>query len=371
MDYALGILWHERNRFLPGILAVGFSALLIALQLGLLLGMFSLVSTPIDRSTADVWVGYPGVESLETGLPIPMAWRSRLESEPEVERTEGYVEGIVFWPRRDGGTVMCLVVGSGLGPTALGAIADLTPELRDRLTEPGALVLDADEFARLGLSGLGDTAEVSGCRVRIVGQVHRVKALGAVYLFCSLQTARMLLQIPADQATYLLARCRHPAQARMVVDRLRRYPNLSAYTSAELSRASQVHWLVKTKAGVALSCAALLGLLVGAAVTSQTLYAATVASLREFAVLAALGIPRWRAAVLIVSEAFWVGLLGIGLALPTAFGLAWVFTQLGAQVDLSGWLLAFAVTVTLGMALLSGLLALRSLRLVEPAGLLR
>jgi hypothetical protein len=29
------------------------------------------------------------------------------------------------------------------------------------------------------------------------------------------------------------------------------------------------------------------------------------------------------------------------------------------------------VTVTLGMALLSGLLALRSLRLVEPAGLLR
>ena len=40
----------------------------------------------------------------------------------------------------------------------------------------------------------------------------------------------------------------------------------------------------------------LLGLLVGAAITSQSLFGATVASLREFAVLRAMGIPRWRMA---------------------------------------------------------------------------
>src|SRR6516165_7496257 len=64
MDFVLATIWHERNRFLPAILAVAFATLLTAMQTGLLLGIFSTVSMPIDRSRADVWVGYPGVESV-------------------------------------------------------------------------------------------------------------------------------------------------------------------------------------------------------------------------------------------------------------------------------------------------------------------
>ena len=57
MPYSLATLWHERNRYLPAVLAVAFSALLIALQCGLLLGLFSITSTPIDHAGADLWVG--------------------------------------------------------------------------------------------------------------------------------------------------------------------------------------------------------------------------------------------------------------------------------------------------------------------------
>ncbi len=32
MIYSLATIWHDRQRFLPGVLAVAFSALLIALQ---------------------------------------------------------------------------------------------------------------------------------------------------------------------------------------------------------------------------------------------------------------------------------------------------------------------------------------------------
>src|SRR5262249_19838254 len=111
--------------------------------------------------------------------------------------------------------------------------------------------------------------------------------------------------------------------------------------------------------------------LVGAAVTSQTLYAATVASLREYAVLQALGIPRWRIAGMVVALSFWVGAAGVGLALPTVFGLARGAGMLGVPVLTPGWLLSSATAVTLLMAVLSGFWALRSLRLIEPAVLLR
>src|SRR5262249_60498804 len=85
---------------------------------------------------------------------------------------------------------------------------------------------------------------------------------------------------------------------------------LSAFTSASFSLHSRLHWLTKTKAGIALGLAAALGLLVGAVVTSQTLYAATAAQLREYAVLRAMGIPRWRMALTVLAQSFWVGAAG-------------------------------------------------------------
>ena len=147
--------------------------------------------------------------------------------------------------------------------------------------------------------------------------------------------------------------------------------NISAFTAPEFSFRSQWHWLTKTKAGIALGYAAALGLLVGAVVTSQTLYAATAASLREYAVLRALGIPRWRMAAMVMTQAFFVGLIGTCLALPAVWGLAQLADHLTVQVLLPWWLLTGAAAVTLFMALISGLLALRSLRDVEPATLLR
>ena len=132
-----------------------------------------------------------------------------------------------------------------------------------------------------------------------------------------------------------------------------------------------MHWLTKTKAGIALGYAAALGLLVGAVVTYQTLSAAVKGSLREYAVLRALGIPRWRMAMAVMAQSFWVGVIGVGLSFPAVYGLAFVAARMGLDVILPWQLLVMATGVTLTMALLSGLLALRTLRQVEPAMLLR
>jgi len=122
---------------------------------------------------------------------------------------------------------------------------------------------------------------------------------------------------------------------------------------------------------VALGYAAALGLLVGAIVTGQTLYGATTAQLREYAVLWALGIPVRRMKALVLAQALWVGLAGVALALPAIFVVAAVAKMLNLLVLLPVWLLAATGGVTLVMALVSGLVGLRSLRRIEPAILLR
>jgi putative ABC transport system permease protein len=373
MSYALSTLWYERQRFLPAVLAVAFSALLIALQCGLLLGLFAITSIPIDESRADIWVGHPAVPSVDLGRPIPEAWMSYLNVS-EIERTEPFMEGFAYWEKPTGGTELCLVIGSRLGPHSLGAVKELTPEHRMRLSELGAVVVDEGEFDRLGIKKVGDTAEVVGRRVQVVGTVTGLRSLAGPYLFCSLETAKLLLRPPPGQTTFILAKCKNKAEAPRVVQELQADVNpkkLSVFTQEGFSFQSRMHWLTKTKAGIALGLAAALGLLVGAVVTSQTLYSATVASLKEYAVLRALGIPRWRMALMVMAQSFWVGIAGIAIAIPAVLVIAHFGSEIGAKVLLPWWLWVFAIGVTMIMAIASGILALRSLRLVEPVTLLR
>jgi putative ABC transport system permease protein len=311
------------------------------------------------------------VLSVDVSRPIPESYLARVASLPGVERVEVYIQSFAQWVKPTGGAELCIVIGARLEDDAMGYLSELTPQLRTLLTEPGAIVVDESELDRLSIQGIGATGEILGHRVRVVGFVRGLKSIAGPYIFCSVQTARTVTRLPPEQESYVLAKCRTPADAQRVVERLRGTPNLSAFTAGEFSRRSQIHWLTKTKAGIALGYAALLGLLVGTVVTSQTLYAATAASMREYAVLQALGIPRWRMAAAVMSQSFWVGLSGVALALPAVFGFAEVANRAGARVLLPWWLLLGAAVVTLAMAVLAGLLALRSLRLVEPAVLLR
>ncbi|HEX3147133.1 MAG TPA: ABC transporter permease [Gemmataceae bacterium] len=377
MNYSLATLWHERPRFLPGIGAVAFSAVLIALQTGLLLGLFKITSLPIDHTRADVWVGSPEVLSVDIGRPIQETYVSRVAGDPRVERVEAYYQAFASWIKPDGGSELCIIIGSCLDDDNLGSLDELTPELRNALTEPNAIVIDSGERRRLGVTGVGDYAEINKVKVRIVGEVSGLKSLAGPYVFCSRPTARLLLRnmTPRDTTTYYLIRCRHKEDAHALATDLdetyKDRHDMTVMTSEDFSFKSRWHWLLKTKAGIALGYTALLGLLVGMVVTSQTLYAATAASAKEYAILLAMGIPRRRVTLTVLVQSFWVGLFGVVFAYPTVHGLAYLGRFAGVNIPLPWNLLALAGAVTLVMALLAGLMALRSVRRIEPMSLLR
>jgi putative ABC transport system permease protein len=375
LPYSLATVWRQQLRYLPAIFAVAFSAVLSTLQCGLLVGILNIAARPIYRSDAHVWLASPGVRGLGFGLPIPLAWKSRLLSQPEVRRVEEYLCGFAQFQRPDGSTDQCSVVGMRLEADSLGALADLTPEMRRSLTRPGTAVVYESELPLLGLRDTpGEVGEVAGQRVEIIGILRGGDGAGLTpALYCSLRTARALLaSVSGRQTTYLLAQCHAPEQALDLARRLgASYPDMDAMTSGELAWRTQCYWLIKTRAGLVLGFAAALGLIVGAVVTSQTLYGASVASLREYAVLRSLGIPRWRLRRLVLGQSFWVTLAGLTLALPLTVILAHIARPMNVEVLLPPWLVAAVGSLTLAVGLLSGTAALRSLRQADPATLLR
>lgn len=369
--YTAALLWHERQRFLAAMLGVTVSAVLISLQWGVVLGIFATTSLPIDHCRADLWIGARAVPSVDAGRRISQSHLARLAVQPGVEFPEIYLLDYAAWVKPDNGKEVCLVIGARLADEGVGAVEELTPDLRARLGEPDTVVVDEADRARLGIDAAGAVGEVNGHRVRVVGLVRGLRSINPPYVFCSLGTARHLLAIPPDEATYLLARCPDPAMAADVVRHLREHPKLSAFTRDEFSRKTRWHWLLKTNAGTITLFTAVLALLVGIVITSQTLYGATVTLLKEYAILRALGITRARIGAYVLTQSLGVGVAGALLALPIVLALTRVAGWLGLAIELPVWLAASVLTLTGLLAVFAGLVTLRALRRMDPITLLR
>ncbi len=384
MSYALATIWHDRSRFLPAILAVAFSAVLIAAQTGLLIGLLAMMSTPVDKASADIWVGSPGVQSVDLGIAIPSSLKNRLKQQPEIREVEEVVIGMAQWNLPSGPsrsvalTEICNVIGTRLDANSIGAIEPIrrNPKLLAALEEPMTILIDRSDRSRLGIENIGDSAVVMNRRLKVVGFVDGVRSLVPAYVFCSIETARMVLGFFESQSIYLLAKCANAADAPRVVDRLRgefgkpsafyRAPKMSIFTKDQFSFQTRWNWLNVTKAGLAIGFCAILGLVVGAVVTSQTLYAATAAAQREYATLRAMGIPRWRLKISVLTQSFWVGFGGLIVAMPVTLMLAEIARWMGTQVLLTPNIVIPSAVITMGMSMGSGLLALRSLQKTDP-----
>jgi len=66
-----------------------------------------------------------------------------------------------------------------------------------------------------------------------------------------------------------------------------------------------------------------------------------------------------------------VGVLGLTLATPFCFGLWYAARQVNTEVDFRWEVVVGTAFITLGMAVLAGAVALRSVRQIEPMNLLR
>ncbi|MDE1893188.1 MAG: ABC transporter permease [Pseudomonadota bacterium] len=368
-------LVYEWRRFLPAILAVGFAGLLQLLQLALVLGIFGSTSLYITGSSADVWVGYPGTQSVGSGRSIDPNVEARILMDPAVQRVEPYIWVDGDWRgAKETGGVSVFVSGIDPSPNGLMFSKALSPALRARLTQPDAIVVDRSAVDQLGI-GIGQTATINGHQVQVVGISSGLRALGGVNVLCSLDTARRLDTDSEDNGpTYLVARIRHPNHANAVALRLRGDRSFGPYTAwsaRDFARRSVLYWLFDTGAGAGVLFLAGIVFLVGAVITSQTLIAAVNGSVREYATLNALGVGVAALRKVVLEQAFWVGALGLlGASVLGVVLLALARSQ-DVPVVLNVPAALSCIILVMGLAAVSGLAAMRSLHRVDPATLLR
>jgi len=292
-----------------------------------------------------------------------------------VQRVEPYIWVDGDWRgTKETGGVSVFVSGIDTSAEGLMFSKALPLDLRQRLKEPDAVVVDRSDLAQLGID-IGQTATINGHEVRVVGISSGLRALGGVNVLCSLDTARHLDSDAEDIGpTYLVAKLRDPTQAKAVAMRLRGDTAFGPYTTWSADHFAHIsvrYWMFDTGAGAGVLFLAGIVFLVGAVITSQTLIAAVNGSVREYATLNALGVGVGALRRVVLEQAFWVGALGLLGA--SVLGVVLLLLARGQNVPVVLNLPAAlgCIILVMGLAAVSGLAAMRSLRAADPATLLR
>jgi putative ABC transport system permease protein len=361
-------LFHDRLRFAATLVGIVFSMILVTVQMGLYLGFGRMVSTMIDHAHADLWIMPLGTKCFEDPSSLDDSKRFRALSVKGVAQALPVVIGFAPWRIPGGGTTPVFIVGSDVRSGGLPPWNVVAGSI-DALEIPGAVAIDRSYLDRLGISGLGASAEIRDQKAEVRVLTRGIRSFTTTpYLFAPLERARAYTGISSNKDTYVLVRVAPNADVETVRNRLQaNISDVEVLTPAEFRNRSRSFWLFGTGAGAALFAGAVLGIIVGTVIVAQTLYASTKDHLNEFATLRAIGSSAGYIHKVIICQA----LLSAVIGFFTAAGIGLIIVRNTADTALPimmtpGLTLGlFALAVV--MCVLSAVGAIAKVMRIDPA----
>jgi putative ABC transport system permease protein len=361
-------LFHDRLRFIATVIGIVFSIVLVTVQMGLYLGFGRMVTTMIDHASADLWVMPRGTKCFEDPSLLNARERYRALAINGVTEAIPVVIGFADWRMPGGAMTPVFVIGSDLRAGGLQPW-DLVEGRIEALSSPKAIAVDRSYFDRLGISGIGATAEIRQQPVRVAAVTNGIRSFTTTpFVFMDVDRARAHTGVPSGKATYLIIRLSPDANLNHVRRQLvSSITDVEVLSPAEFRERSRTFWLFGTGAGAALFAGALLGVIVGTVVVAQTLYASTKEHLNEFATLRAMGSSRRYIYNVIVWQAVLSAVIGFSIAALVSDVVVRLTAATALPIVITSELIGGLFLLTIVMCIGSSIAAIVQVTRIDPA----
>ena len=390
MSLALSTLLFEWRRYMAAVMALALSGLLVLAMTGVFIGIGKGFTAQIERSAADIIIMQPGAKSLmggPSGVPrrfIPLAYNhpavvevqpmdgagGTFQSIKDVDPTRSQAD------RAKQGAPRQKFVQSSIIDTTPGSVTiptDYSRELVDALRQPYTVAIDETALTTLGVK-LGDKALYNGQTVTVVGVTRGYPNMMQPGVVMSRDTLRMVGQADTGpRVGPLMIKLRDPTQAPIVAAQLNAIGSgqWKAWTRQELADANAGAMFEEGILVIIIGGCVVLGIIIGVAITWQTLRGAIMANIKEFASLRALGVGMGSLRRIVMELSFWVGIVGVAAAI----GLTWLLSLFAMSkaviIALPLPLLIVVGGGLIAISMLSGFLSMGILKKSQPADLLR
>ncbi|MEI9904088.1 MAG: ABC transporter permease [Asticcacaulis sp.] len=379
MSLALSTLIYEWRRYFAAIIALAVAGLLVLALTGMFLGAGKAFTATIDKSPAEIMVLPADADSLfgsNTGLPRRMI--PEIYQHPDVADVMPLDGSWAYWqnfpkdgqPAKGNGVRVVVVDPT---PGALTVPTDFTQSDLEILQEPYAIIMDKSSEGKLGAK-LGDKAKMNGSTINVRGETTHYPSMFNDMVFTSRQTAKLLYVIDeGPRVGSLLVKVKDPKSAKRVVSELNSMGKgqYKAWTREQLSATSEMSILKEGPIMVILIFMVVVGFFIGIVITWQTLQAAILANIKEFAGLRALGVSMGSLRLIIIELSFWVGVFGLFITAGLVGLIVAAATAFSIPMDFPLYVDIPVAIVLLLIAVLSGVFSLGVLKKSQPADLLR
>ncbi|MEC4819018.1 MAG: FtsX-like permease family protein [Scytonema sp. PMC 1069.18] len=382
-------LLEDIPRFLVAQAGIMFAVCLVTIQTGLQYGFARSSSQLITQSRADIWVASQNMQHI--GLTTSISYKQVTEARnvEGVAQAEGIIISGGLWHEQESDDISSITVVGAQPGGLLFPTENMTQGSFNDLKQPYRFILDKTSLQSLRLKNLGEVGEINNIPAKLIGFTQGTQSIifGAL-LFTSLESANTYINYGSergattndsgssartiastDPISYVLIRAQPGQNIQQLKRRLENnLPNIRAYTREEMAEVTQNFWQERSGIGFVLGIGAVVGVVVGAVVVSQILYASVTDHIKEFGTLKAMGASDWFIYGVIIEQGLWMAILGYIPGMVICLGVAaWTATSQGIVILITPLSAVAVLGITAVMCIGSAVFAIQKVTRVDPA----
>ncbi len=364
-------LVNDRLRSVVSLVGVTFAVLLMLLQSAIYLGFIGSASAVIDHCPADLWIVKAATMNFESAPAFSEDAVLRVRGTPGIEWAENLIYSFGQLKLPGGATQWAHVVG--FDPRhGVGGPWQMESGSTQELMRSGTIIVDATSLGRIHGSQVGDRLENFQQEVEIVGMSKGTRSCTPnPVVYTSFQTAQQQIPLFQKQTNFVVAKFADGADRDAVMERLRRMRQFDVLYRHEFSRKTQHYWATKTGIGIGNGVTIVLGFIVGLVILGQTMYAATMDRLEEFASLKIMGATNLQICIIIWTQAILMAVGGYLVGVLLGSQLTNLYRDQVVSMRISVPLLVVLGFGTVIMCLAASMLSVAKVLRVSPATLFR
>jgi putative ABC transport system permease protein len=370
---AYKLLVNDRAKFFALLVGITFAVFLMVQMTSMFAGVLSRASSTVLNIGAKVWVMDPAVNTVANSIGMP-------DYVLDVARS---IDGVRYAvPLYSAGALARLKDGSfqpvsviGLDDSSLYGRPMLERgRIEDLYAENGFFVVHDAEYGKLGNPDIGTEFELNDHRAVIVGiaGVASSGLFGVPTLYTTYSRAQQYIPSTRFTTAYILVEPKAAADIPHIESEIAKL-GYRALTREEFIARISAYYKYQTGMGTNLLLMTAISFIVGLSISGQTFYTFIIENLEKFGALKAIGAKGRELVWMILFQATFVSLTGLGLGI----GLCTILIFLARlrmpsyAAEITAWNLLMAFGMVIIIAAISSYIGVRRVLRIEPFDIFR
>ena len=366
---ALKMLFRDKVKFLTLVIGITFSVVLITQQGSIFCGLMLRTGTTILEINAPLWVMDPNVRATDNNITLQSGKLYEVRNLSGVEWAVPLLMNTLTAKSDKGDNTFVSLIG--FDDESLIGIPDKLVEGTQfyNIDQSDTVFISASRSDFISKLKIGDYFEVNDHRLRVAGKVNSSKSFVPYSSVYTVYDRAISISPPSQKhLSFILVKPQAGVAIEDLKASIKERTGLKAYSKIEFFWENMGYWAKNTGIPINFGITIFLGIIIGAAISGQTLYSFVFENIKQFGTFKAIGISNSELIKMVILQSSVVAFIGFGIGIGILSVMGFLIPEngdLGFYTPYQLILLTFFIVYS--FCLLASLISIQKVLKIEPA----